>query len=66
MLHVFVCPSCRAARLVSRSRSASCLACGMPMVMSEISYLQWIDLDEEERKRAVERQAEAAASFPDS
>ncbi|MCD8053787.1 MAG: hypothetical protein LUF00_07035 [Lachnospiraceae bacterium] len=58
MIHVFVCPGCRAVRLVSRSRSAVCLACGTPMVMSEIPYLRWTELDEEERKRAAERQVE--------
>ncbi|MCD8009844.1 MAG: hypothetical protein LUC27_03935 [Lachnospiraceae bacterium] len=60
MIHVFVCPGCRAVRLVSRYRSASCLVCGTAMVPSEIPYLRWTELDEEERRRAAERQAEKA------
>lgn len=59
MMHIFICPVCKKVRMVSRFRSAHCMTCGGEMLISEIPYLRWTEMSEEERDRALKRQLEA-------
>lgn len=51
MILVYVCPDCDAVRIVSRRKEVCCLECGQKMNLSDLTFLQWSDMTQEERKQ---------------
>lgn len=49
MIMVYVCPSCRAVRIVSRRKEVDCTECGGRMELSDLTFLEWSEMTEEER-----------------
>ncbi|TAH67243.1 MAG: DNA-directed RNA polymerase subunit M [Anaerolineaceae bacterium] len=51
MLHIFICPKCFNYRIVSRKPDAICFHCGATLHKSDIDYVEYIDMNEQERKK---------------
>ncbi|NLP15972.1 MAG: hypothetical protein GX379_02870 [Clostridiales bacterium] len=49
MLKIFICPKCFNYRIVSRKPDAICFHCGATLHNSEIDYIAYSDMSEEER-----------------
>lgn len=50
MILVYVCPRCKDLRIVSRRKEVSCTTCGSEMGLSDLTFLEWSDMTQEERK----------------
>ena len=55
MLHIFLCPKCFNYRIVSRKPDAICFHCGATVYKSDIDYVEYIDMSEQERERYKEK-----------
>ena len=51
MIRVFICPDCGKVRVVSKYLDAECYACGRPMIVCPVPYVEWVDLSEAEREK---------------
>ena len=51
MILVYVCPQCDSVRIVSRRKEVECLECSQKMNLSDLTFLEWSDMTEEERKQ---------------
>ena len=49
MIKIFICPKCVNYRIFSRKPYAICLHCGATLHNSEIDYIAYSDMSEEER-----------------
>jgi hypothetical protein len=54
MLHIFLCPKCFNYRIVSRKPDAICFHCGARLHKSDIDYVEYIDMSEQERAKYKE------------
>jgi len=54
MLHIFICPKCFNFRIVSRKPDAVCFHCGARLFRSDIDYIEYIDMSEQEREKYKE------------
>lgn len=54
MLHIFLCPKCFNYRIVSRKPDAICFHCGAALYKSDINYIEYIDMSEQEREKYKE------------
>ncbi len=55
MMRVFICPNCGWIRTVSRRKTVECYKCGCKdMTMSRLTFLEYADMDEQQRKDYVE------------
>ena len=54
MLHIFICPKCFNFRIVSRKPDAICFHCGARLYKSDIDYIEYIDMSEQERDKYKE------------
>ena len=54
MLHIFLCPKCFNYRIVSRKPDAICFHCGARLHKSDIDYVEYIDMSEQEREKYKE------------
>ena len=50
MILVYVCPHCDGVRIVSRRKEVFCLECGQKMNLSDLSFIQWSEMDQKERE----------------
>ena len=50
MILVYVCPNCQDMRIVSRRKEVSCTVCGHEMELSGLTFLEWSEMTQEERK----------------
>lgn len=49
MLRIYICPKCFNYRMVSRKPDAVCFHCGFALEKSEIEYVEFMNMTEEER-----------------
>lgn len=54
MMYVFICPKCKATRMVSLLRSLNCQRCCEPMANCEMDYTEWIRLTKEQREKIID------------
>ena len=54
MLHIFLCPKCFNYRIVSRKPDAICFHCGSILHKSDIDYVEYIDMSQQERAKYKE------------
>lgn len=54
MMYVFICPKCKATRMVSLMRRLECQCCASPMANCEMDYVEWIHLTKDQREMIVE------------
>lgn len=54
MLKVYICPKCKAVRYVSKFKT-QCYKCNVEMVLSKISYEEYIGLDTADRRQVIEK-----------
>lgn len=50
MILVYVCPNCQDLRIVSRRKEVACTACGQEMELSSLTFLEWSEMTQDERK----------------
>ena len=51
MMRVYICPNCGWIRTVSRRKNVECYKCGQQeMVPSKLSFLEYSDMNEQQRK----------------
>ena len=50
MILVYVCPFCKEVRIVSRRKEVNCLICNREMVLSDLTFLEWTQMTESQRK----------------
>ena len=50
MILVYICPDCQEVRIVSRRKDVNCLECGKEMILSELSFLEWSQMNTSQRK----------------
>jgi hypothetical protein len=65
MLHIFLCPKCFNYRIVSRKPDAICFHCGARLHKSDIDYVEYIDMSEQERAKYKESFIKRMKSFQD-
>ena len=65
MLHIFLCPKCYNYRIVSRKPDAICFHCGAPLYKSDINYVEYIDMSEDEREKYKESFIKRMKTFRD-
>ena len=65
MLHIFLCPKCFNYRIVSRKPDAICFHCGATLYKSDIDYVEYIDMSEQERERYKEKFINRMKMFQD-
>ncbi|MDI9509772.1 MAG: DNA-directed RNA polymerase subunit M [Bacillota bacterium] len=65
MLHIFLCPKCFNYRIVSRKPDAICFHCGATLYKSDIDYVEYIDMSEQERERYKENFINRMKMFQD-
>jgi len=63
MLHIFLCPKCFNYRIVSRKPDAICFHCGATLLKSDIDYVEYIDMSEQEREKYRESFIKRMKSF---
>jgi len=49
MLTIFICPKCYNYRIVSRKPDATCFHCGAMLHRSDIDFIEFTDMSEQER-----------------
>lgn len=49
MLRIYICPKCYNFRMVSRKPDAVCFHCGSTLEKSELEYVEFMNMTEEER-----------------
>jgi len=49
MLKIYICPHCYNFRMVSRKPDAVCFHCGTTLEKSELEYITYMNMTEEER-----------------
>ncbi|MDK2808356.1 MAG: hypothetical protein PWP24_1091 [Clostridiales bacterium] len=54
MLKVYICPTCKAVRYVSKYKT-HCYKCNQEMSLASIPYEEYITLDPTERHRIIEK-----------
>ena len=54
MLRIFICPKCYNFRIVSRNPDAICFHCGAKLHKSDLDYVEFIDMNEQERMKYKE------------
>lgn len=54
MLKVYICPKCKAVRYVSKYKT-QCYKCNVEMVLSPISYEEYITFDANDRNAIIEK-----------
>lgn len=54
MLRIFICPKCYNYRIVSRKPDAICFHCGETLHKSDLDYVEYIDMSEQERAKYKE------------
>ena len=50
MILVYVCPKCRAVRIASRRKEVPCITCDSIMSLSDLEFMEWVDLSQKERE----------------
>lgn len=55
MLTIFICPKCFNYRIVSRKPDATCFHCGAILFKSDIDFLDYVDMSEDERDKYKKR-----------
>lgn len=65
MLHIFLCPKCFNYRIVSRKPDAICFHCGATLHKSDINYVEFIDMSEQEREKYKENFIKRMKAFQD-
>lgn len=55
MLRIFICPKCFNFRIVSRKPDATCFHCGAILHKSDLDYVDFIDMSEQERMKYKEK-----------
>ena len=65
MLHIFLCPKCFNYRIVSRKPDAICFHCGERLHKSDIDYVEYIDMSEQERERYKQKFIKRMMAFQD-
>ena len=53
MMRIFICPNCRTFHFISRPRKYNCPKCGTPMILSDISYIDFAEMDIESRAEYI-------------
>lgn len=54
MLKLYICPKCKAFRYVSKNNT-TCYKCNTKMILSTVSYSQFIQMDAEDRKKCLKQ-----------
>lgn len=54
MLKIYICPKCKAFRYVSKNNTM-CFKCNTQMLLSDISYSDFIQLTPENRQQCIEQ-----------
>ena len=54
MMYVFICPKCKATRMVSLLRKLDCQCCSSPMANCELDYMEWINLTPKQRQKMID------------
>lgn len=54
MLHIFICPRCYNYRIVSRKPNAVCFHCEDRLFRSDLDFVTYVDMSEQERERYKE------------
>ncbi|NLP16454.1 MAG: hypothetical protein GX379_05420 [Clostridiales bacterium] len=65
MLHIFLCPKCFNYRIVSRKPDAICFHCGAKLYKSNIDYVEYIDMSEQEREKYKENFIKRIRAYQD-
>ena len=65
MLHIFLCPKCFNYRIVSRNPAAMCFHCGAKLNKTDIDYVEYIDMSEQERSKYKESFIERMKLYQD-
>ena len=65
MLRIFICPKCYNYRIVSRKPDAICFHCGATLHKSDLDYVEFIDMSEQERAKYKEKFINRMKSFQD-
>lgn len=55
MLRIFICPKCFNFRIISRKPDATCFHCGAILHKSDLDYVDFIDMSEQERMKYKEK-----------
>lgn len=50
MILVYVCPCCQSVRIVSRRKDVCCIKCGHEMKLSNLTFLEWSEMEPEQRE----------------
>ena len=53
MMYVFICPKCGRSTMVSLYRSLKCRVCQADMANCEIDFLDWVELEPEQRQKLI-------------
>ncbi|WP_147369368.1 hypothetical protein [Lachnotalea sp. AF33-28] len=54
MIRVFVCEKCHKYRIVSKRLTADCHECGSRMTVCDMPYVEWVELDMQDRENYIE------------
>lgn len=54
MLKLYICPKCKTFRYVSKSNT-TCFKCNTQMLLSTISYSNFIEMNPEERNMCIDK-----------
>ena len=54
MMRIYFCPSCKCWRIVSNRLEAECLDCGSKLLLSDIPFEKWVELDYDNRDRIAQ------------
>ncbi len=54
MMHIYVCENCKKAYMISRRKWADCRCCGKHMISCSTEFNDWVEKNEEQRKRLIE------------
>lgn len=65
MLRIYICPKCFNYRIVSRKPDATCFHCGATLHKSDIDYVEYIDMSEQERDKYKEKFINRMKMFQD-